>query len=144
MESELLHLDENEHVSYPRGQSPHSPKRLRESISPWSRDVQDIQYHADDDAGDENDEDLEKQVPKKQRRSSRGKPKAAARNAALGELKVKRASKTTQKFSKKESKIVTYGKKAPAKQKKKRSLPVNELVTVLQRLYESDVELANS
>jgi hypothetical protein len=134
---EILHLGEDDnYLPSTAPQSAHSPKRSRAKAS-----LYDSQSRIDD-ADDEDDEDFDAPLPKKQRRVPRKSSNIEVHDTALLELNGRTASKTMRK----ENGLVEVGKnhgkekQKPARRKKRR-IPENELVTVSQRPYDSDLEI---
>lgn len=143
LDLEILHLGEDNHFSSsPTVYSQSSPKRFRSPHSVES-DNNYIFGHCANDADGESDADFEEPLPKKRRRTSRRIPSVEAQSAALKELNGRRMSKEARKSTGDETKSSKmYGKSQ--KQKKKRRLPVGELVTVSERHWDSDVEVSGS
>lgn len=143
LDREILHLGEETHGVSDSKSPPGSPKRAR---SQDEADEYELALYGDD-ADGESDEELQTHLPKKRRRTGRRIPSVEARSAALQELNDHQTSKRARRFDAtaaiQDTAARTSGKQKRPKQKKKRRLPMDELVTVSERPRDSDVEVAD-
>ncbi|OWP05902.1 hypothetical protein B2J93_6226 [Marssonina coronariae] len=97
------------------------------------------------DADDENDESSGHQVLAKKQRTSRRVPSVEARKASIQELPGRRAPMATRKESGAPSRVAKKGDRPRNRgnDKQRRRLPVDELVMIDERPYDSDVEMAS-
>ncbi|KAF4632273.1 hypothetical protein G7Y89_g5854 [Cudoniella acicularis] len=117
--------------------STRNSKRNREDIDSPDRYKSDLRSS---DADDE-DENVEEPEAKRRRRSNRQVPNVENRRDALKELKKKRESGGRTYPAKRSTKVTAEinKKSRTAKKKASRSLPVDELLVVSERLYSSDL-----
>jgi len=80
----------------------------------------------------------------KRRRSPRHIPSVEARNAAFQQLTSRRRSKAGGKSAKNKVRSQKMPSESQKPKKKKRRLPVNELVTVTERPGSPDIEMNSS
>jgi hypothetical protein len=141
LDLENVHLGKASHFSpSTTAHSPPSSKRARSSVE--RENIYEFGHFAND-ADGESDADSEESLPKKRRRTSRRIPTVEARSAALKELNSRRTSKKARKTVGDQTKpIKTYGQLQ--KQENKRRLPVDELVTVSEHPWDSDLEVTGN
>ena len=135
----MLNLGEQEQQSPSDAvPSPGSLKRQRRIPHQKFPDIYDLPSHPND-ADAENDRDAEDPTPKKQRRTKRRIPSVSSRNAALQDLNGPR-----QKAQKLLEGRLGETKISVKMSKRKRRVPRGELVTISERLQDSDIEVTGS
>lgn len=140
LDSEILHLGVD-NQALPSAGSPTSPRRLRSATEKEILEESGLFLN-----GTDGDSYVNPQEPllKRQRRSSRQITAVEARKTALQELHRRQGSKGNRKCVRNHIKFPKTHSTLQKLKKKKRRLPVNELVTVTERPTDLDVDMTSS
>jgi hypothetical protein len=140
IDSEILHPGQD-NQALPSPGSPTRPKRLRNATD--KEISEDFGLFLNGTDGD-SDVNAQEPLPKKRRRSSRLVTTVEARKAALQELNRREASKGNCKSVRNHIKLPKTYSTLQKLKKKKRRIPVNELVTATERPTDADVDMTSS